>query len=151
MTMFNFILLSILALSILTLIKNKSFFRKVIIKKKFYNLIKNKNTVSEVNRLIQSSLSPTDYIGEISDLDPDLFLLNSHTHKNTNEEISKYYYALYLYRLLKLYDYMIIISDDHTLSLYKDRESMMKKGHGLIKNNEQLAYQITTEINQLVL
>ena len=133
------------------LIKSSSFFRKMVIKRKFYNLIKTKKTISEINRLIQSSVRPADYIGEVSDLDPDLFLLNTHAHKNTNEEISKYFYALYLYRLIKIYDYMIIISDDKTLSLYKDHESMGRKGHGLIKDNDQIAFNIENEINQLIL
>lgn len=142
-------ILLLIGIYIFDTIKKSSFYRKITIKKQYYNLIKKKQSLSEINRLIQSSFSTKDYIGEVSDLEPDFYLLLSHTHKNTNEEISKYFYALYLLKLIENHNYIVITSDENTLSLYKKIDDNQITKHGLIKNSDELAFRIELEIDKL--
>lgn len=136
-------------------LKNHPYFKRKMIKYYLKKFIKNKNTIEQVNRMLISSITSRDsfdkdYIGEVTDLDSDFFLLTVDLNLSTNKDIARYYYALYVSRLLEIHDYIINLpADRKSLALYKNRENMVRKGHGLISNNDQLLHKIDEEIDEL--
>ena len=139
-------LLFLLTLFIIT--NKKHYFTKYKIKRDFNRLIKNKDTLDNLNRIIQSSLSTHDYIAEIHEIDPDFLLLKNLKLITNIDDVSKYFYAYYMFKILKLKKYMILDSPDNGLSLYKDKENNYDR-NGLLKHDDNIKYEIEQIIKNL--
>lgn len=145
-TLFLVFLFFLLTLFIIT--NKKHYFTKYKIKRDFNRLIKNKDTLDNLNRIIQSSLSTHDYIAEIHEIDPDFLLLKNLKLITNIDDISKYFYAYYMFKILKLKKYMILDSPDNGLSLYKDKENNYDR-NGLLKHDDNVKYEIEQIIKNL--